>query len=94
MFLSVGYAPISTSAPRPVGTAYVPILLCEVEHQQRPSGNGDRDAIVMGAGLCDGDVERAYTVFDPILGEGKYLIYFKRFAGAKSEYKTGRIAER
>ena len=38
--------------PRPFGAAYVPILLSEVEQEQRPSGNGDQ-AIVVGAGLCD-----------------------------------------
>ena len=88
MFLTVGYAPISSSAPRPLGAAYVPILLSEVELEQRPSGNGDRKAIVVGAGLCDGEGERVYTVYDPILGEEKYLIYFKRFAGAKTGYRT------
>ena len=46
-----------------------PILLSEVEQEQRPSGNGDREAIVVGAGLCDGEGKRAYTVYDPILGE-------------------------
>ena len=55
------YAPISSSAPRPLGAAYVPILLSEVEQEQRPSGNEDREAIVVGAGLCDGEGERAYT---------------------------------
>ena len=44
MFLAVGYAPISSSAPRPLVAAYVPILLSEVEQEQRPSGNGDREA--------------------------------------------------
>ena len=72
----------------PLGAAYVPILLSEVEQEQRPSGNGDREAIVVGAGLCDGEDERAYTVYDPILGEEKYLIYFKRFAGAKTGFGT------
>ena len=43
---------ISSSARRPLGTAYIPILLSEVEQEQRPSGNGDREAIVVGAGLC------------------------------------------
>ena len=88
MFLAIGYASISSSAPRPLGTAYVPILLSEVEQEQRPSGNGDREVIVVGAGLCDGEGERAYTVYDPILGEKKYLIYFKRSAGAKTRYGT------
>ena len=37
------------------------ILLSEVEQEQRPSGNGDREAVVVGAGLCDGEGERAYT---------------------------------
>ena len=59
--------PISSSAPRPLGAAYVPNLLSHVEQEQRPSGNGDRKAIVVGTGLCDGEGERAYTVCDPIL---------------------------
>ena len=67
---------ISSNAPRPLGTAYVPILLTEVEQEQRPSGNGDRKAIVVGAGLCDGEGERAYTVYDPILDGEKYVKYF------------------
>ena len=58
MCLAVGYAPITSSAPRPLGVAHVPILLSEVEQEQRPSGNGDRGAIVVGAGLCDGEGER------------------------------------
>ena len=61
-------------------------MLSEVEQEQRPSGNGDREAIVVGACLCDGEGERAYTVYDPIVGE-KYLIYFERLAGAKTGYE-------
>ena len=57
----LGYVPISSSALRPLGAAYIPILLSEVEQEQRPSGNEDREAIVVGAGLCDGEGERAYT---------------------------------
>ena len=57
----------SSSAPRPLGAAYVPILLSEVEQEQRPSGNGDREAIVVGAGLSDGEGERAYTEYAPTL---------------------------
>ena len=67
----LGYVPISSSAPRPLGAAYVPILLSEVEQEQRPSGNGDREAIVVGAGLCDGEGERAYTEYVPTLGGKK-----------------------
>ena len=63
----LGYVPISSSATRPLGAAYVPTLLSEVEQEQRPSGNGDRDAIVVGAGLCDGEGERAYTEYAPTL---------------------------
>ena len=37
----------------------------EVEQEQRPSGNGDREAIVVGAGPCDGEGERAYTTYAP-----------------------------
>ena len=59
------YFPISSSALRPLGAAYIPILLSEVEQDQRPSGNGDRKTIVVGAGLCDGEGERAYTVCAP-----------------------------
>ena len=68
----LGYVPISSSALRPHGAAYVPILLSEVEQEQRPSGNGDREAIVVGAGLCDGEGERAYTVYDPTLFLRRY----------------------
>ena len=66
-------SPISSSAPRPLGPAYIPILLSEVEQEQRPSGNGDRKAIVVGYGLCDSEGERAYTVYDLISGGEKYL---------------------
>ena len=62
-----------------LGAAYVPILLSEVKQEQRRSGNGDRAAIVVGAGLCDGECEREYTVYDPILCGEKYLKFFKRF---------------
>ena len=92
MFLTVGYAPVSSIAPRPLGAAYVPILLSEVEQKLRPSGNGDREAIVVRAGLCDGEGERAYTVYDPILGEEKYQIYFNASQEQKSD--TGQFAER
>ena len=57
--------PHSSSAPRPLGAAYIPILLSEVEQEQRPSGNGDRVAIVVRAGLCDGEGGRAYTRYAP-----------------------------
>ena len=59
------YVPISSSALRPLGAAYIPIFLSEVEHEQRPSGNGDREAVVVGAGLCNSEGERAYTVYGP-----------------------------
>ena len=70
-------------------TSYVPILLSEVEQEQRPSGKGDHEAIVVGAGLCEG--ERAYTVYDPILGEEKYLIYFN--ASQEQKPDTGHFVE-
>ena len=57
--------PISSSALRPFGAAFVRILLSEVEQEQRPSGNGVREAIVVGAGLCEGESERAYTEYAP-----------------------------
>ena len=61
----------------PFGAAYYPILLSEVEQEQRPSGNGDREAIVVGAGLCDGEGERAYTEYAPTL-EGESTENFLR----------------
>ena len=61
----LGNVPISSSALRPLGAAYILILLSEVEQEQRPSGNEDREAIVVGAGLCDGEGERAYTACAP-----------------------------
>ena len=86
--MAVRYTPISSSALRPLGAAYVPILLSEIEQEQKPSGNGECEAIVVGAGLCDAEGERAYIVYDPMLGGEKYLKYFKRFAGAKNLAKT------
>ena len=56
----------------------MPILpKSEVEKEQRPSGNGDREAIVVGAGLCDGEGERAYTEYAPTL-EGESTEKFVR----------------
>ena len=71
---ALGYARIFSSVPRPLGAAYVPILLSEVEQEQIPSSNGDREAIVVGAGLRDGEGERAYIVYDLILG-GEKLVW-------------------
>ena len=61
----LGYFPISSRALRPLGATFIPILPSEVEQEERPIGNGDREAIVVGAGLCDSDGERAYTVYAP-----------------------------
>ena len=61
----LGYVPISSSDMQPLGAAYIPILLSEVEQEKRPSGNEDREAIVVGAGLCDGEGERAYPAYAP-----------------------------
>ena len=60
-----GYVPISFGDLRPLGAAYIPILLSEVEQEQRPSVNEDREAIVVGAGLFDGEGERACTAYAP-----------------------------
>ena len=70
----VWYFPISSSAP---WTTHVSILLSEVEQEHRRNSNGDREAIVVGADLCDGEGERAYTVYDPTLG-GKNTINIVR----------------
>ena len=61
----LGYVLISSSALRPLGAAYIPILLSEVEQEQRASGNEDGEAIVVGAGLRDGEGERAYFAYAP-----------------------------
>ena len=72
----LGYVPISSSAPWPLGAAYIPNLLSEVEQEQRPSGNGDREAIVVGGGLCDGEGERAYTGYAPHIIRNVSAKYF------------------
>ena len=51
--------PLSSSAPWPFEIAFVAILLNEVEQDQGRSGNGDCETIVVKAGLCDGEGERA-----------------------------------
>ena len=61
----IEYVPLSSSAPRSLAAANVSILLSEVEQEQRPSGNGDHEANVVEAGLCDGEGERAYTAYAP-----------------------------
>ena len=68
----LGYVRFSSSVPLPLGAAYVPNLLKDVEQEQRPSGNGDREAIVLSAGFYDGEGERTHTVYDPILGGENY----------------------
>ena len=76
------YVPISSSALRPLEAAYIPILLSEVEQEQRPSGKEDREAIVVGAGLCDGDGERAYTTYAPHYAiSGSWHIYSMSWKG-------------
>ena len=37
----------------------------ELSNMSCTRGNGDREAIVVGAGLCDGEGERAYTGYTP-----------------------------
>ena len=49
----------------PLEAAYIPNLLSDVEQEQRPSRNGDREAIVVGACLCDSEGERPYTAYAP-----------------------------
>ena len=73
---------ISSSAPLPLRAAYVPILISEGEHEQRPSGNGDREAIVVGAGLCDGKASVHAPNF-PHIEKGKYLTFCETFTKSK-----------
>ena len=61
----LGYVLISSSAPQLLGAACIPILLSEVDQEQRPSGNKDREAIVVGDGLFVGEGERALIAFAP-----------------------------
>ena len=56
-------SPFPLVARNPFRTAYIPILLSEVKQEQRLSGNSDREAIVVGAGLCHGVGERAYSTY-------------------------------
>ena len=67
-------SPFSLVPRGPLGAVYVHILLSDVEQEQRPSGNGDRKAILVGAGLCDMVGEPAYAVHDLILG-GESLLW-------------------
>ena len=41
-----------------------------------PSGSGDREAIVLGAGLCGGEGEHAYTGYAPHIIRNVSAIYF------------------
>ena len=41
----------------------VPLLLSEVEQEQRPSGNRDREPIVVGAGLCEVKAASVHTPY-------------------------------
>ena len=50
---------------RSLEAAYVSILLIEVEQEQKLSANGDREAMIVGDGVCDGEGERAYTGYAP-----------------------------
>ena len=84
----LGYVPISSSALRPLGAAYILILLSEVEQEQRPSGNGDREAIVVRAGLCGGEGERAYTAFAP-----HYIFTFRKSVFADADKSLAHFAE-
>ena len=78
----LGFVLISSSALRPLGAAYSPILLSEVEQEQRPSVKEDREAILMGAGLCDGEGERAYTAYAPQYDiSGSWHIYSLSWSG-------------
>ena len=61
----------------PLGPLIIPLLLSEVEQEQRPSGNGDREAIVVGAGLCDGEGERPYIEYAP-----HYIFAFRTHIGS------------
>ena len=74
----LGYVPISISAPRPLGAAYVPIFLGGVELEQRPSGKRDRH----------GEVELAYTVYDPFYGYMNHFIFdnFRKFLQIRHNY--------
>ena len=56
---------ISSFDPQHLGATYVPILLSEVKQEQKPSENGDREAIVVETGLWDDEGERAYTEYAP-----------------------------
>ena len=49
------------------------------------SGNGDREAIVVGAGLCDGEGERAYNEYAP-RKKGKVLKILRLTKGKISFY--------
>ena len=80
MFLAVGYAAISSCASRPLGAAYDSILLGDVEQEQTPSENGDREALPLSASEARGLPSRigSWTDTDPALStptNAKLVLY-------------------
>ena len=63
--------------PRPLEPANLPMLLSEVEQEQRLSGNGDREAIVVRACPCDFKGERAYPASAPQFDIFAFRIFFE-----------------
>ena len=53
--------PIYSSAPAATWAAYVFILLGVVEQEQRPSGSGDQETIVVRAGCLNSESKRAFN---------------------------------
>ena len=94
-YKTLGYVPISPSARRPPWGRFFPILLSEVEQEQRPSGNGYREAIVVGAGLCDGEGERAYTAYAPhnIFASRTNVFSFLEDVSATNTFRRHFVAE-
>ena len=83
IFLAFGYAPISSSVR--VSYSHLAKRGQEVKQEQRLSGNRDRKASVVVAGLCDGEGECDHTLYDPILVGKKYL---KVLNASRSKIRT------
>ena len=92
----IEYVPFSSSAPWSLAAANVSILLSEVEQEQRPSGNGDHEANVVEAGLCDGEGERAYTAYAPhynIFASRTNIFSFLEDVSATKTFRRQFVAE-
>ena len=76
--------PIPPVPRGPLGPHIVPTLLSKVEQEQSSSGNGDHEAIVEGAVLCDGHKSLGLKSFGLIF---RRVIWLKNFRPSDHKIK-------